>query len=304
METTTLFESAKGLPLSSVAWLYDHHVTKAEERLRMVEDLALRPTDLVLDSACGPGFWARIFGQKVFQGRVVGLDFSPDLLDYADASLQSDPLGPAIDLVLGDFRHLPFLPATFDAVFIGNSFCYFGDVCEILEEHKRVTRSGGRVISKEFDGATVIFHPLDARLTLRVVAAAAQALEDGESERFDNFVGRKMHGTFHRVGLRDVTTRSYAIQKVAPLRSEAKRYLAGNASWYGRLAAPYISEPDRERWEQAFDPTSSDYILDREDFYFCMVETVTVGTVARSARVITSGGPSGATRSGGRTRRR
>ena len=283
MEATTFFESARGLQLSSVAWLVDHHVTKAEERRRMVEDLDLSSTDLMLDSACGPGLWSRMFAEEVSPGgKVVALDFSPDLLDHATASLEDDPLAGAIDFVLGDFQHLPFRPASFDAVFIGNSFCYFGDIATLLEGHKRVTRTGGRVISKEFDGATVIFHPLDPCLTLRVVTAAAHALEQESADsRFDNFVGRKMQGMFVRAGFRDVRTRTYAIQKVAPLSSEAKRYLAGNAGWYGRLAAPHVSPEDAERWERAFDPSAEEYILDREDFYFCMLETVTVGTVDR-----------------------
>lgn len=283
MEATTFFESPEGIQLSSVSWLLDHHLTKVEERRRMVDDLGLRPSDVMLDSACGPGFWARMFAEKVSPGgQVVGLDFSPDLLDYALASVEHDPLASSIDFVLGDLRHLPFRPATFDSVFIGNYFCYFGDIYELLEGHKRVTRSGGRVISKEFDGATVIFHPLDPWLMLRVVAAAAQGVElDPATPQFYNFVGRKMQGIFRRAGFHDVSTRSYAIQKVAPLASETKRYLAGNAGWYGRVAAPRLSHEDRERWSRAFDPTSDEYILDREDFYFCMVETVTVGTVKR-----------------------
>ncbi|MDP9071513.1 MAG: methyltransferase domain-containing protein [Actinomycetota bacterium] len=284
MEATTFYESARGLQLSSVAWLLDHHLTKAAERRRIVDDLALRPGDVVLDSACGPGFWVKMFAEKVSPGgKVVGLDFSPDLLDYALASLEQAPLAGAVDLVLGDLQDLPFRPGSFDAVFIGNSFCYFREIPELLDAHKRVTRGGGRVISKEFDGGTVIFHPLDPCLTLRVVSAAAHALEDDPTPRFDNFVGRKMQGLFLRTGFQDVSTRSYAIQKVAPLAPEAKRYLAGNAGWYGRLAVPYISDEDRQRWEAAFDPGSQDYILDREDFYFCMVETVTEGTVGRAS---------------------
>ena len=284
MEATTFFESARGLQLSSVSWLLDHHVTKAAERRRMVDDLELRPGVVVLDSACGPGFWSRMFAEAVAPGGwVVGLDFSPDLVDYAVASVEDDPLSGAVDFVLGDFHHLPFHPASFDAVFIGNSFCYFCEIGELLEEHKRVTRGGGRVISKEFDGATVIFHPLDPALTLKVVAAAARALdEDPATPQFDNFVGRKMQGMFLRAGFRDVSTRSYAIQKVAPLVPEAKRYITGNAGWYGRMAAPYLTPQEQERWERAFDPSSDEYILDREDFYFCMVETVTVGTVERT----------------------
>ena len=77
MQTRTSFPSQRGLELSSVEWLLDHHRAKELQRLQMVEDLRFRPGDVVLDSACGPGFWARMFAERVLPtGRVVGLDFS------------------------------------------------------------------------------------------------------------------------------------------------------------------------------------------------------------------------------------
>ncbi len=275
------FESERGLQLSSVGWLLDHHEAKLDERQQMVDDLCLEPGTVVLDSACGPGLWARLFAQSVGPtGRVVGLDFSADLITYAREHVLEDSGAPAIDLILGDFATLPFRDALFDLVFLGNCFCYVSDIGGILLEHKRVTRPGGRVVSKEFDGGSVIFHPIDAALTLRVMAGAAQALHaDTTGERFDNFVGRKMHGAFLRAGFHDVVTRTYAIQKVSPLSDGTKRYVSANANWYGRRAAPYLTSDERRQWGCAFEPDSDGYVLDREDFYFCMTETVTVGTV-------------------------
>jgi hypothetical protein len=47
------------------------------------------------------------------------------------------------------------------------------------------------------------------------------------------------------------------------------------------MAAPHLSDEDRERWSSAFDPVSGvlDGVLDGEDFYFCMVEMITRGSV-------------------------
>ena len=136
------------------------------------------------------------------------------------------------------------------------------------------------MISKEFDGGAVIFHPVDPVLTLKVLTGAAQALAGiAGPSCFDNFVGRRMHGMFRRAGFTAVSTRSYVIQKVQPLSSATKRYISSNASWYGRTAAPYLSDDERIRWASAFDPASDGCVLDRGDFYFAMVETVTEGTV-------------------------
>ena len=275
------FRSERGLQLSSVDWLLAHHKAKEAERLRMVDDLHLQPGDHVLDSASGPGLWSRMFAEKVKpDGRVVGLDFSPELIDHARTSLAEDPLGEVVDLVHGDFNCIPFRDHAFDVVFLGNCFCYLLEGQELIQEHKRVTRRGGRVISKEFDGAVAIYHPVDPAFTMKVLAAAARRLqEDPDLPPFDNFVGRRMHGMFRKAGFASVSTRTYAIQKLAPLNEESKRYLAANADWYGRMATPYLSGEERGRWKDAFDPDSDSYILDREDFYFAMIETVTVGTV-------------------------
>ncbi len=276
----TSFNSTRGLQLSSVEWLLDHHQAKEEERRQMVDDLWLRPGDRVLDSASGPGLWSAMFAEKVHPGgRVVALDFSPELIEYARANLRDDPAGEVVDLVHGEFNLLPFDRGAFDAVFLGNCFCYIADIPVVLERHKQVTRAGGRVISKEFDGGAVIFHPVDPALTLKVLTGAAQAVaDDAGPSRFDNFVGRKMHGMFLEAGFTAVSTRSYAIQKLAPLSPATKRYIRSNAEWYGRMALPYLSVDDHHRWTNAFDPASDDCILDRPNFYFSMIETITEGT--------------------------
>jgi ubiquinone/menaquinone biosynthesis C-methylase UbiE len=273
------FPSTRGCQLSSVTWLLDHHQAKEEERRQMVDDLRLGPGDRVLDSASGPGLWSQMFAEKVYpSGRVVALDFSPELLEYARATMSENGLGDIIDLVLGEFSMLPFERGAFDVVFLGNCFCYVEDIIPILERHKHVTKSGGRVISKEFDGGAAIFNPVDPILTLKVLTGAARALaENAGLSRFDNFVGRKMHGMFLQAGFTAVTTRSYAIQKASPLSPATKRYITSNADWYGRMAESYLSGEERYQWAAAFDADSECCVLDRPDFYFAMIETVTEG---------------------------
>jgi hypothetical protein len=88
-----------------------------------------------------------------------------------------------------------------------------------------------------------------------------------------------MHGMFLQAGFTAVSTRSYAIQKLSPLSVATKRYIRSNGEWYGRTARPYLSDEDQSRWANAFDCNSAACVLDRPDFYFSMIETVTTGTV-------------------------
>lgn len=275
------FKGEKGLELTSVKWLLDHHKAKEQERRQMATDLNLKPGDVVLDLACGPGLWAPLLAEKVRpNGKVIGVDFSPDLIYYAKKNLENEPCKDIIEFLEGDLYFIPFKNNTFDMIFFGNTLSYITEPLKALEEQKRVTKKGGKVTVKDFDGAIIIFHPVDTYLSLKVLAGTAKGLKENPPDPpFDNFAGRKLHGLLLEAGFEDVSTTTYAIQKTAPLKPETKRYIAGNAEWYAKIAAPYLSEEDLRQWRAHFDPTSDDYILDLEEFYFCMLEVLTVGTV-------------------------
>jgi ubiquinone/menaquinone biosynthesis C-methylase UbiE len=275
----TALEDESGLQLNAISWLVDHHRTKEVERRRMVDDLGLRQGEIVLDLGCGPGFWAPMLADKVAPaGRVVGLDISKELLRHAETMARSSPHRNSIEFREGTFYDLPFPDQSFDFVFFGNCFMYVTDTDRALEEQLRVTRPGGRIAAKDFDGSVFVVHPMDVELSLRVLAATAEGLRVSPPDpHFDNFCGRRLHGMFLRAGFKNVSTRPYAIQKVAPLLPEAERYIRANAEWYIEQAAPHLSERDVRTWKAHFDASSPECILGRDDFYFCMLEVVTTG---------------------------
>lgn len=109
---------------------------------------AARATGLVaggsaLDVACGSGKLtaelARITGPK---GRVVGLDFSPQMLEIARRE------HPGIEFIKGDALKLPFDDATFDVSTIAFGLRNLADPVAGLREMLRVVRS--RAVVLEF----------------------------------------------------------------------------------------------------------------------------------------------------------
>ena len=279
IKTKKLSKDSEEMEFINIDWLLDHHKTKEQERSQMVNELNLKPGDNVLDLGCGPGLWTPMLAEKVKpNGQVIGIDICHELLEYAKKNLRKSPLKKIIKFQHSDFNNLPFEDNTFDVVFFGNCYAYATDPMQVLEEQKRVTKKGGRIIAKDFDGAIIILHPINPYLSAKILAATARALEEKPPEPFfNNYTGRKLNGLFQKVGIKEVATKSYAIQKLAPLIPEAKRYITGNANWYAKIGTPYLSEKELREWYAHFDPSSDKYILDLDEFYFCMLEVVTEG---------------------------
>ena len=266
---------------SATDWLLIHHCAKATERQQMVADIQIKPGDNVLDLGCGPGLWSRMFSEYVYpHGRVVGIDGLAESIAYARRSLEQKPSSEYIEFHQADFYSIPFDTSSFDITFCGNCLPYVNEPCKLLSEQKRVTKPGGRVISKEYDGAVLVLHPVDPLLLSKVLYATERALGDRDpKQKYDNVPGRKVRTWFQRVGYQDITTKAYAIQKYAPLTPEVERYLRLAIEWYGTTGAPYLSHDEKQQWQAYTDPNSSQFILDKSDFYYCSLDLMTIGTV-------------------------
>jgi demethylmenaquinone methyltransferase/2-methoxy-6-polyprenyl-1,4-benzoquinol methylase len=114
-------------------------------RRRAARLTALKAGNWALDVACGSGKLtaqlARVAGDG---GRVVGLDFSPEMLEVARRD------HPGLEFVEGDALKLPFDDATFDATTMAFGLRNLADPVEGLREMLRVVKPGGRAVVLEF----------------------------------------------------------------------------------------------------------------------------------------------------------
>jgi len=110
------------------------------ERDLVLDMLAPRPGERILDAGCGTGvFTAALLAAGA---AVVGLDLSSPMLARARADLA----GAAFHPLRGDLTRLPLADAVFDKVLSVTALEFIADGAAAMRELFRVTRPGGRVV--------------------------------------------------------------------------------------------------------------------------------------------------------------
>ncbi|MFD1413863.1 demethylmenaquinone methyltransferase [Oceanobacillus jeddahense] len=112
--------------------------------------------DSALDVCCGTGDWSISLANAVGNdGRVVGLDFSENMLSIAKEKGKQEQ-GTKIEWIHGNAMELPFDDNQFDYVTIGFGLRNVPDYMTVLKEMYRVVKPGGMVVCLETSQPTLI----------------------------------------------------------------------------------------------------------------------------------------------------
>lgn len=115
----------------------------------LVDALALRTSERVLDVACGTGVTTRIAKQKVgARGRVDGLDINAPMLATAKELAQDLD----INWIQSDVCESGLASETYDVILSQHGYHYFPDQPAALREFHRLLKRGGRMGFSVWDG--------------------------------------------------------------------------------------------------------------------------------------------------------
>ena len=152
-----------------------HHSWKR----RAVEQLGVKPGGVYLDVCCGTGDLSQRIAQvSDLTGRVVGLDFSANMLEVANQRISRRGSKVPVTFQAGDALNLPFEDATFDGAVISFGLRNLVSFQRGIEEMARVVKPGGIVVNLDLGKSKIpLFSQIFAMYFRHVVPVIGELLQ-------------------------------------------------------------------------------------------------------------------------------
>lgn len=119
-----------------------------------MKKMDVKPGATAIDLCCGTGDWTISLAKASGAGKIVGLDFSQNMLDVGEEKVKRLGMDKQIKLVQGNAMALPFEDNSFDYATIGFALRNVPDLVKVIEEMQRVVKPGGMVVSLELSKPT------------------------------------------------------------------------------------------------------------------------------------------------------
>lgn len=132
---------------SSIAEKYDSTVSETGDQSQQLiinpiveEFLGDLKGKVILDAGCGNGYWSRRMAKTA--QRVVGVDFTPELIEHA----KRRGVPNNVQFLLGNLARTTFLDNSFDTVLLNMVVLDLVDLSSVIHEIGRVTKDSGYVV--------------------------------------------------------------------------------------------------------------------------------------------------------------
>ncbi|MEL6441953.1 MAG: class I SAM-dependent methyltransferase [Cyanobacteria bacterium J06621_8] len=141
-----------------------------------IEELELKPDDVVADIGAGTGYFSLRIAKSLSEGKVYAVDIQPEMLDALSARQQAQEIDN-VETILSseDNPHLP--PASIDLAFMVDAYHEFSYPREMMMGIMQALKPGGRVVLLEYrkENPMIMIKPLH-KMTQRQVKKELKAV--------------------------------------------------------------------------------------------------------------------------------
>jgi ubiquinone/menaquinone biosynthesis C-methylase UbiE len=191
------------------ATAYEHFMGRWSRQLspRFVEFAGIADGERILDVGCGTGSLTRVVLESADVKSIVGIDLADVYLESARQTIRD----PRVDFKAGDATSLPFADKSFDRAFAMLVLHFVPDAKKVVNEMRRVVRSGGVV-------AATVWDSLGGMPAQRLFWDAAATLGIASDKVLHDFYFRpmtrpkEMSAAWSEAGLRSVEQSSITIR--------------------------------------------------------------------------------------------
>ena len=273
-------KTSTGLAFSASDWLDVHFKAmqpEYEEQLRWVK---LEPGWHVLDAGCGSGSYLPLMTELVgSDGQVSAIDLAPESIRTVQTRAEQSGWRAPVSARVGSILDLPYEDDSFDAVWSANTTMYLTDdeLDTMLAEYRRVTRPGGLIALKAYDGTAEQVQPSTPTLFIHLIE---QRCRQGSTLDCGLLREIELPKWLREAGLVDLRQKSTLVVRYQPVDSATKQFVADLLQGLNQHAQQVdLPEKEARLWQKLADTNSPDHILHHPDFQYRVVEFVFVARV-------------------------
>lgn len=144
-------EIAQTVSSHAITWL-ERRDREGEEKPSMVmENLEMKPTDVVADIGAGSGYFSFLLAPLVPEGKVLAVDIQQEMLDFVEGRKKLKKVDN-VETLLGTIEDTRLPEGAVDLVIMVDAYHEFSHPREMMESIVKGLAPGGRVIFLEYRG--------------------------------------------------------------------------------------------------------------------------------------------------------
>ncbi len=106
----------------------------------------IAPDDVILDVGCGGGKTVNRLVQRASQGKVFGIDYSPDMVKYSKKVNKQLIAENRVEILEGSVEKMVFPDNFFDLVTAFETYYFWSNIPDAMREIKRVLKPNGKLL--------------------------------------------------------------------------------------------------------------------------------------------------------------